>query len=137
MLAPNAFCVSGGSPPASGANTLVSSALFGVVYPQDFRDVTDSGINRGPRGVSRSKTVAATWKCRNNTATAEKKETMATKKRKFKVGMKVEWVGRGGQYRQGIITKIFANPKIGDQPLLAIVQPEEVGVSLNEVKVVK
>lgn len=63
---------------------------------------------------------------------------MATKKTKFEVGMKVEWVGRGNQHRRGVITRIFAAPtsKTGE-PFLALVQPEEVGIPLSAAKPAK
>jgi hypothetical protein len=80
-------------------------------------------------------TEAASWKCRNNTwriemATATKTQT------KFKVGMKVEWVGRSNQHRQGVITRMLNAPKTGE-PFMATIQPEEIANLLDDLKVVK
>jgi hypothetical protein len=55
---------------------------------------------------------------------------------KFKVGMKVEWVGRGNQHRQGVITRILKAPKTG-KPFMATVQPEEIVNLLSDLKAVK
>ena len=51
-----------------------------------------------------------------------------------KIGQKVEWIGRGGQRRQGTITAILKTMD-GKPADIARVQPEEVVVSLSDLTV--
>jgi len=48
----------------------------------------------------------------------------------FKVGMEVEWVGKGRQHRRGTITAILKT--MDGKPAFAKLQPEEVSVPLSD-----